>query len=118
EQLRRRLVKLAFEEISLADQAQRRTRPLARAQPERSIGMLDGAIVLTGPEPQNATQKPAAGEARGQCEGTVDQRHHRTDILAEIRQNKRCIGQDARVVARHLERLPSKIYPLSRRSPA
>jgi hypothetical protein len=110
EQLRRCFAKLTFEEMSFTDQAQRRTRSLARAQPQRSLGMLDREIVQTGPEPQNATQEPAAGEARGKREGTIDQRHHRTDILPEIGQNEGGVGQDARIVARHLERLPSKIY--------
>ncbi len=95
--------------MSFADQAQRRTRSLARAQPQRSLGMLDREIVLTGPQPQDTTQKPAAGEARGERQGAVDQRHHGADILAEIGQNKGGVGQDARVVPRHLERLPGKI---------
>jgi hypothetical protein len=45
------VLKLAFEEISLADQAQQRTRSLARAQPQCCLGMLDCEIMLTGPEP-------------------------------------------------------------------
>ena len=113
EQLRRRFVKLAFEEMGFADQAQGRTHSLEWAQPQRGLGMLDREIVLTGPEPENATQKPAAGEARGEHEGPVDQRHHGTDILAEIGEDKGSVDQDAWVVLRHLESLPGKIYGLA-----
>jgi hypothetical protein len=38
--LRRCFVKLAFEEMRFAHQAQRRTRSLAGAQPQRGLGML------------------------------------------------------------------------------
>lgn len=104
EQLRRRFVKLAFEEMGFADQAQRRTRALARAQPQRSLGMLDREIVLTAPEPQNATQNQPR-EKLGVSVSARSTSHHGADILAENGQNKGGVGQDARVVSRHLERL-------------
>ena len=71
--------------------------------------MLDREIVLAGPVPENATQKPAAGEARVERERTVDKPDYGTDVLAEMSQNKGRVGEDARVVLRHLERLPSEI---------
>ena len=47
EQLRRRLVKLAFEEIGSADRGHGLTHPLARAQAQRGLDMLDREIGLT-----------------------------------------------------------------------
>jgi hypothetical protein len=38
------------------------------------------------PFPENAAYVPAPREIRVDREGTVNQRHHRTDILAEIGQ--------------------------------
>src|SRR5271155_5990350 len=84
EQLRRRFGKLAFEEMGFADQAQGRALSLAWAQSQRHLCMLDREIGLTGPQPENTAQKPAAGEARGEREGTVDQCHRGTDLFAEI----------------------------------
>src|SRR5437868_11476192 len=56
---------------------------------------------------------PAAGEARVECQRTVDQPDHRTDVLAEIRQHKAGVGKDARVILPRLERLPSEIDGLA-----
>ena len=75
--------------------------------------MLDREIVLTGKDPEKAAHKPAAGEARVERQRTVDQPDHGTDILAELRQHLGGVGEDARVVLRHLERLPSKIAGLA-----
>jgi hypothetical protein len=58
--------------MGFADQAQRCSHTLARAQPQRGFGVLDREIGLTGPQPENATQKPAAGEARVERKGAVD----------------------------------------------
>ena len=71
--------------------------------------MLDREIGLAGPEPDNAAQKPAAGEARVERERTVDQPRHGTDILAKSRKHEGGVGEDARVVLARLERLPGKI---------
>ena len=46
---------------------------------------------------------PAAGEARVERQRTVDQPDHGADILAELRQHKGGVGEDARVVLAHLE---------------
>src|SRR6266404_1722187 len=56
---------------------------------------------------------PALGEARVECQRTVDQPDHRTDVLAEIRQHKAGVDKDARVVLPRLERLPSEIAGLA-----
>src|SRR6266404_1020069 len=56
---------------------------------------------------------PAAGDVRVERQGPVDQPDHGTDVLAEIRQHEGGVGEDARVVLRHLERLPGKIVGLT-----
>src|SRR5215472_4922990 len=99
--------------MGLIDQAQRRTGSLARAQPQRGLGMLDREIMLPRPQPQHATQKPATRETRGKGEGAVDQRHHRIDPLAEIGEYEGGVGEDARIVPSHLERLPGEIDALA-----
>src|ERR1700675_1535905 len=75
--------------------------------------MLNREIRLAGPEPENAAYIPAAGEARVQRERTVDQPDHGTEVLAKIRQHEGHIGEDTRVVLRHLKRLSSKIDSLA-----
>ena len=75
--------------------------------------MLDREIGLTGPDPENAAHKPAAGEARVERQRTVDQPDHGADVLAEISQHEGGVGEDARVVLPRLERLPSKIAGLA-----
>src|SRR5262245_13106183 len=76
--------------------------------------MLDCDIVLTGKYPEKAAHKPPAGIARIECERAVDQPDHRTDVLAEHSQHVGAIGEDARVVLPHIERLPSEIDGLAR----
>ena len=44
--------------------------------------------------------------------GTVDQRHHGADILAEIGQCLGSIRQDARIVASHFQGSPGEIDAL------
>src|SRR5271165_1709905 len=56
---------------------------------------------------------PALGEARVECQRTVDQPDHRTDVLAEIPQHKAGVDKDARVVLPRLERLPSEVDGLA-----
>src|SRR5580700_4709860 len=75
--------------------------------------MLDREIVLTGIYPEHAAQIPAAGVARIERQRAVDQPDHGADILAEIRQSIGGVGEDTRVVLRHLERLPSEIDGLA-----
>jgi hypothetical protein len=74
--------------------------------------MLDREIGLTGPEPEKAAHKPAAGEARVERECAVGQPHHGTDVLAEIRQHKGGVGEDVRIILPDLECLPGKINAL------
>ena len=55
---------------------------------------------------------PAAREVRVERQGTVDQRHHGADVLAEIGQREGGIRQDARVVAGHFQGSPGEIDAL------
>src|SRR5438132_8066194 len=75
--------------------------------------MLDREVGLTGKGPDDAAQIPPAGEARVERQRTVDQPDHRTEILAQLSQYIGSVGEDARVVLRHLERLPSEVDGLA-----
>ena len=55
---------------------------------------------------------PAAGEARIEHQRAVDQRDHRTDVLAEIAQRKGSIGKHSGVVSGHLQCSASPIQPI------
>ena len=66
--------------------------------------MLDREIGLAGKQPEKTAQIPAAGIARVDRERPVDQPDHRTDILAELSQHSRGVGEDAGVVLPRLER--------------
>jgi|HubBroStandDraft_2_1064218.scaffolds.fasta_scaffold20733_3 hypothetical protein len=87
QQLRRRLVKPAFEEIGLSHRDQWGTHTLARAQAQRGLEVLDREVRLTGKYPDDTAQIPAAGEARVERERAVDQADNRTDILPELSQH-------------------------------
>ncbi len=74
--------------------------------------MLDREIVLTGKGPDKTAQKPAAGIAWVERQRALNQPDHGADILAEKGQHQGGVGEDARVVLRHLKRLPGKISGL------
>src|SRR5260370_42491918 len=75
--------------------------------------MFDREIGLTGPEPEEAADSPALGVARVERQRTVDQPDHGTEVLAGLSQHDGGDGEDARVVLRHLERLPGEIAALA-----
>src|SRR5271166_3846410 len=79
--------------------------------------MLDREIGLTGPDPEKAADRPAAGEARVERQRTVDQPDHGADILSKYSQRVGGVGEDARVVLARLERPPGKIDTLAARRP-
>jgi hypothetical protein len=60
--------------------------------------------VLTGKQPEDAADIPAAGKARVDRKGTVNQSDHGADLLAKAGQYESRIGEDARVVLGLLER--------------
>ena len=106
---RRSFVKPTFEKMGLTDPSLRRTRAFTRAQTQRGFDMRDRKIGFTRPQPDDAAGIPTAGVAWVEREGTVDQRHWHTDILAKLRQNDRRVTENCGVTVRHPERLPGKI---------
>ena len=60
--------------------------------------MLDRDIELARPNPKSGTDVPAARKARVERKRAIYQRHHRTEILADICQRISGIRQDGRVV--------------------
>ena len=63
----------------------------AGTEAQRSFDMPDRDVRLSRPHSENGADVPAAREIRVEREGTVNQRHHRADVLAEIGQRFRCI---------------------------
>src|SRR5689334_15750078 len=83
DQLRHRLAEAPSQEMRLAYYGQRCADPGARAQPERGLDMADGDVGLARLHPEDAADVPTAREIRVEGEGTIDQRHHRIDVLAK-----------------------------------
>src|SRR5215831_19168593 len=75
--------------------------------------MLDREIGLTGPDSEKAAQQPATGVTRVEPQRSVEQPDHCADILAEASQDLGGVDEDARLVLRHVERLPSEIDGLA-----
>ena len=75
--------------------------------------MLDRDVGLARPVPENAADIPAAREARVERQRTINQRHHRTDVLAERGQREGGIGKGARIVAGNLQGAPGEIGALA-----
>src|SRR5205085_12523436 len=66
-------------------------------------------VRLARPRSKVAAKMPAARITWVQREGTVGQRHHGADVLAEISQRESGIRQDGRVVAGHFQCPPREI---------
>ena len=73
--------------------------------------MLDREIRLACPQPEKTADVPAACEARIESKGVINQRDHGIDVFAEHGERHCGVGQDARVVPRHLDRTPSEVDP-------
>src|SRR6516165_10616 len=67
--------------------------------------MLDRQIGLTCPQPEPTANVPAQFEARVQGQRTVDQRHHRVDVFAEISEYGGGKGEDTGVASGHANSL-------------
>src|SRR5438105_10338795 len=78
----------------------------------RPLDVLDRNVGLTRPSPEDAADMPASSVVRVEREGSVNQRHHGADLLAEIGQCEGGIRQDARVVAGHFQGSPCEIGAL------
>ena len=103
------LVKAAAQQMRSANYGEREADLGTRAKTQRSLRVLDGKLGLAGPVPQTGANVPTAGEARMKGECAIDQGHHRADVLAEIRQRQRSVDENARIVARHLQRPPGEV---------
>ena len=84
----------------------RRAEAGARTKAQRDLGMLDRDVELARKQSEGAADVPAARETRVECQGTINQRHHGADVLAEIGQHSSGVHQDARVVAGHFQGSP------------
>jgi hypothetical protein len=83
-QLRHGLIEAPSEEMRCAYLKERRADAGAGAEAQRGFEMLDRDVGLARKQSQGAADVPAAREIRVEREGAVSQRHHGTDILAEI----------------------------------
>src|SRR5262249_18626588 len=86
EQFRHRLMETPAVEMRGAYYKERRAAAGTRTEAQRGLDMLDRNVGFARPLPEDAAEVPAAGVVRVERQGTVDQRHHSVDVLAEIRQ--------------------------------
>ena len=84
----------------------------AGAEAQRGFGMHDRDFGLARPISERAANVPPARETRVERHRTVNQHHHRANVLAEIGERKGGIRQDARIVAAHFEGSPPEIGAL------
>ena len=101
EQLRHGLTETAADEMCTTYYKEQRAGADAGTEAQRGFSMLDCDVGL-GPQSSCAADEPAAREIRIERQGTIDQRRHGADVLAEIGQRLGGIGQDSRVVGSHL----------------
>ena len=109
EELRHGLVEAAAKEERPANYGEREADLGTRAKTQRGLGVFDRHFELARPKPQAAADVPSAGKARIEDQRAIDQSHHRADVLAEIRQRQRSVDENARIVARHLQRPPGEV---------
>src|SRR6266404_5727694 len=107
-----RLLEISAEELSGTDQERLLSHPRARAEAQGHFSMLDREIRLAGPQPEKTADVPAAREARIEGEGAINQRDHGINVFAENGERHCGVGQNARVVPRHLDGPPSEVDPL------
>src|SRR5262249_47960997 len=100
------------EEIRRAYHAKRRADPGAGTEAQRGFAMLDRYVQLARAPSEKSAIMPAARGIRVERQGTVDQRHHRADVRAEIAQRDGGISQDARVVPVHFQGAPGELDAL------
>jgi hypothetical protein len=83
----------------------------AGTKAQRNFTVADRSTVA-GPQPEDAINTPAVGEAWVERNGTIDQRHHRVDVFAKVSQWQGGIHRDARIVTGHFQGSPSEIDAL------
>jgi|HubBroStandDraft_6_1064221.scaffolds.fasta_scaffold33304_5 hypothetical protein len=99
EQFRHGLLEPPSQEMRLAYQRKRSADAGARAEPQRGFGMLDREVGVARKKPENAADMPTPCKIRVQRKGTIDQRNHCADILAEIGQGEGGIDNNLRIVS-------------------
>jgi hypothetical protein len=109
EQFRDGFIEAPSDEMRGAYYEERREQAGAGTKAPRDFGVPDPDFGLSRPRPENAADVPAPREIRVEGEGTVNQRHHRADILAEIRQRFCGIRQDPGAVAGNFQSSPREI---------
>ena len=112
EQLRRCLIEAPAEETRGAYYTERHADTGARTEPQRRFFMLNRDLGLARIHSEDAADVPAASVIRVESQGAVDQRHHGTDVLAEICQRKGGVPKNARVIAAHFQGSPGLINAL------
>ena len=89
--------------MCLAYYSERRADAGARAEAQRGLEMFDRDVRLARPTSEGATDVPAAGLVRVEREGSIDQRHHGTDVLAEIGKCDGGIRQNPWIITSHFK---------------
>src|SRR6516165_6402421 len=89
--------------MCLAYYSERRADAGSRAEAQRGLEMFDRDVGLARPTSEGATDVPAAGVVRVEREGSIDQRHHGTDVLAEIGKCEGGIRQNPWIIASHFK---------------
>ena len=103
EQFRHRLIEAPTKQMRAAHCKKGHADASTRAEPQRGLDVLKREVELTRPQPKIAADLPAPCEARVQRQCTIDQCHHRADVLTEIAERRGGIRQDAGVIAGDLE---------------
>src|SRR5215469_18311360 len=80
----RRLTKLPTCEMSVTHHEKCGTDPGAGTEPKRGFSMFDCNVGLTRPQPEETADVPAARIVRVERQRPINQRHHRTKVLAKI----------------------------------
>src|SRR5215469_15421391 len=109
EQLCRGVVEPTIVKESLANPGQIVCQPIAGAQAQKPLEMLQRQIGLAGKKPNQTAQIPTASKTRIESETAVDQLHCDINVLAIVPEHQSNDSKDAGVVGAALERLSGKL---------
>src|SRR5215471_495721 len=88
EQVCRRLLEPATEEVGFANSVQIDWHTVARAEAEVSLKVFEREIGLPGKNPEQSTPVPPPRQARVEGETPVDQSERDIDVLAKISEDE------------------------------
>src|SRR5260370_39475048 len=88
-----------------------RRMPLARAQSQKGLEMLQRKIGGAGNNPEDSAPIPAEAKARIEREGTVDQRDRHVDVLAADPEDEGSNREDFRIFGLRFEGAAREIDP-------